>query len=201
MNRILLLTLVLVVAACTREDGSRAGEPRERDMAVSETIPEKAPAAPARDAVVQLAATQGNSATGSLQLVQSPQGVRVSGAIQGLKPNGEFGFHFHEKGDCSAPDASSAGAHFNPAQKPHGNPTGEEHHAGDMSNVKSNAEGVAQIDTTADAATIGSGGPTDVMGKAVVVHEKADDYTTQPSGNSGSRIACGVIAMPTPTPG
>jgi Cu-Zn family superoxide dismutase len=196
MNRLLLLTLALVVTACSREDGSRAGEPRERDMAVSETIPEKAAPAPARDAVVQLAATQGNTANGSLQLVQSPEGVRISGAIQGLKPNSEFGFHIHEKGDCSAPDASSAGAHFNPAQKPHGDPTAAEHHVGDMVNVKSNAEGVGQVDTTANAATIGSGEPTDVMGKAIVVHESPDDYKTQPSGNSGKRIACGVIAAP-----
>lgn len=152
MNRVLLLSLAFVVAACTREDGSRPGEPRERDMAVSETIPEKAPAAPARDAVAQLAPTQGNTANGSLQLVQSPEGVRVSGAIQGLKPNGEFGFHFHEKGDCSAPDASSAGAHFNPTQQQHGNPEGDDHHAGDMVNVKSNAAGVAQVDTTAAGA-------------------------------------------------
>src|SRR5918999_819304 len=127
MNRTLLLTLALVVTACSREDGSRAGEPRER--------------------------------------------VRISGAIQGLKPNSEFGFHIHEKGDCSAPDASSAGAHFNPAQKPHGNPTAAEHHAGDMINLKSNPQGVGQVETTADAATIGSGEPTDVMGKAIVVHE------------------------------
>jgi superoxide dismutase, Cu-Zn family len=196
MNRILLLTLAVVMAACTRDEGTPADAPRGPDTATSESIPEAAPPAPARDATAQLASTQGNTASGSVQLVQSPEGVRVSGTIQGLKPDGEFGFHFHEKGDCSAPDASSAGAHFNPGQKQHGNPTAAEHHAGDMLNVKSNAEGVAQVDTTAGAATIGSGEPTDVLGKAVVVHESPDDYTTQPSGNSGKRIACGVIAAP-----
>ena len=197
MDRILLLTLALIVTACSRDEGAPAGEPREPAAAPAEAIPEEAPPAPARDAVAQLAATQGNTANGSLQLVQAPEGVHVSGTIQGLKPNAEFGFHFHEKGDCSAPDASSAGAHFNPAQKPHGNPASAEHHAGDMLNVKSNGEGVAQIDTTANAATIGSGEPTDVLGKAIVVHESPDDYATQPSGNSGKRIACGVIAAPT----
>jgi superoxide dismutase, Cu-Zn family len=198
MNRILLLTLALVVTACTRDESTPAGESREPDSATSEAIPEAAPPAPARDATAQLASTQGNTASGSVQLVQAPEGVRVSGTVQGLKPNGEFGFHFHEKGDCSAPDASSAGAHFNPAQKQHGNPAGAEHHAGDMLNIKSNAEGVAQVETTAGAATIGSGEPTDVLGKAVVVHESPDDYATQPSGNSGKRIACGVVATPSP---
>jgi Cu-Zn family superoxide dismutase len=194
MHRILLLALALAVTACSRDDVAPS-EQREA-QAPSEAVPEAAPAAPARDATVQLASTQGNTASGSLQLVQSPEGVRVSGTIQGLKPNGEFGFHFHEKGDCSAPDASSAGAHFNPAQKPHGNPAEGEHHVGDMLNVKSNAEGVAQVEATAAEATIGSGEPTDVLGKAVVVHESPDDYKTQPSGNSGKRIACGVIAAP-----
>jgi superoxide dismutase, Cu-Zn family len=194
MHRILLLALALAVTACSRDDVAPS-EQREA-QAPSEAVPEAAPAAPARDATVQLASTQGNTASGSLQLVQSPEGVRVSGTIQGLKPNGEFGFHFHEKGDCSAPDASSAGAHFNPAQKAHGNPAEGEHHVGDMLNVKSNAEGVAQVEATAAEATIGSGEPTDVLGKAVVVHENPDDYKTQPSGNSGKRIACGVIAAP-----
>jgi superoxide dismutase, Cu-Zn family len=194
MHRILLLALALAVTACSRDDVAPS-EQREA-QAPSEAVPEAPPAAPARDATVQLASTQGNTASGSLQLVQSPEGVRVSGTIQGLKPNGEFGFHFHEKGDCSAPDASSAGAHFNPAQKPHGNPAEGEHHVGDMLNVKSNAEGVAQVEATAAEATIGSGEPTDVLGKAVVVHESPDDYKTQPSGNSGKRIACGVIAAP-----
>jgi Cu-Zn family superoxide dismutase len=195
MHRILLLALALAASACSRDDVAPS-EQREAH-APSEAVPEAPPAAPARDATVQLASTQGNTASGSLQLVQSPEGVRVSGTIQGLKPNGEFGFHFHEKGDCSAPDASSAGAHFNPAQKAHGNPAEGEHHVGDMLNVKSNAEGVAQVEATAAEATIGSGEPTDVLGKAVVVHENPDDYKTQPSGNSGKRIACGVIAAPT----
>ena len=115
------------------------------------------------------------------------------GSLQGLKPNAEFGFHVHEKGDCSAPDASSAGEHFNPADAQHGNPSGEAHHAGDMLNVKSDAQGLAQVDVHASGATLHSGQPTDVLGRAVVLHEKADDYATQPSGDSGARIACGVI--------
>ncbi len=186
----------LLLAACSRE------QPRS---AVIETEPTTAapaeqatPAEPAPGAVAQVAPTQGNTVTGSLALASSSEGVRISGAIQGLKPNAEFGFHVHEKGDCSAPDGSSAGGHFNPTQAQHGNPTGSTHHAGDMVNIKSNAEGVAQVDTTAAGTTLNGDPGTDLIGKAVVVHEGPDDYTTQPSGNSGKRVACGVIAAPTP---
>jgi superoxide dismutase, Cu-Zn family len=143
---------------------------------------------PAREAIAQLAPTQGSAVTGSLALAPSPAGVRITGTVQGLAPDGEFGFHVHERGDCSAPDASSAGAHFNPDQARHGNPGGAEHHAGDMLNIRADSEGVAQVDTTAAG--------TDLVGKAIVVHESPDDYTTQPSGTSGKRIACGVIATP-----
>jgi superoxide dismutase, Cu-Zn family len=181
-----------LLAACSREQP--AGEPRTLDPAAP-TIAQKAtPAEPAHDAVAQIAPTQGNTVTGSLALAQSPQGVRISGAVQGLKPDAEFGFHVHEKGDCSAPDGSSAGGHFNPTQAEHGNPTGGAHHAGDMVNIRSNGEGVAQVDTTAAGTTVHGDPATDVMGKAIVVHESPDDYATQPSGNSGKRVACGVIA-------
>jgi Cu-Zn family superoxide dismutase len=127
-------------------------------------------------------------------LTGAPDGVHITGAIQGLKPDSEVGFHIHEKGDCSAPDGSSAGAHFNPTQQQHGHPESESHHAGDMINLRADSSGVAQVDTTARGATINSGESTDVIGKAVIVHEGPDDYTSQPSGNSGSRVACGVIA-------
>jgi superoxide dismutase, Cu-Zn family len=188
--------LAVILAACSRE--KPAGAPRQPDAA-SPSLAEKAtPAEPAHDAVVQVAPTQGNTVTGSLALTGTPQGVRITGSIQGLKPDAEFGFHIHEKGDCTAPDGSSAGGHFNPTQAQHGNPTGSSHHAGDMLNIKSNSEGVAQVDVTAAGTTLHGDPNTDVMGKAIVVHESPDDYTTQPSGNSGKRVACGVIAAPSP---
>jgi len=153
--------------------------------------------APAAGASVQLAATKGHQVTGSLSIAPMGDGVHFTGSLQGLPPNAEFGFHVHEKGDCSAPDGSSAGGHFNPTSAEHGNPTsGTHHHAGDMLNIKSNGEGVAQVDTTAAGTTLHGNPPTDIMGKAIVVHEGPDDYTTQPSGNSGKRVACGVIGAP-----
>jgi Cu-Zn family superoxide dismutase len=189
--------LAVILAACSREQPE--GVPRAPDDTTA-APPEKSaePAAAAAQAVAQIAPTQGNTANGALALAPSPQGVRITGSIQGLKPDAEFGFHVHEKGDCTAPDGSSAGAHFNPTQAEHGNPTGPAHHAGDLPNIKSNAEGVAQVDTTAAGMSLQGDPGTDLMGKAIVVHESPDDYTTQPSGNSGKRIACGVIATPSP---
>jgi Cu-Zn family superoxide dismutase len=193
----LVFTLILLLAACSREQPE--GTPRAPDdttAAPPEKSAEPAPAAPA--AAAQIAPTQGNTVNGSLALAQTADGVHITGSIQGLKPDAEFGFHVHEKGDCTAPDGSSAGGHFNPTQAQHGNPTGPTHHAGDMLNIKSNGEGVAQVDVTASGTSLNGDPGTDIMGKAIVVHESPDDYTTQPSGNSGKRLACGVIAAPSP---
>ncbi len=97
------------------------------------------------------------------------------------------------RGFSDAPDASSAGGHFNPTNAQHGDPHSGMHHGGDMLNAKSDAQGVAQVDVVASGVSLGSGAPNDVRGKAIVMHEKRDDYKTQPSGDSGARIACGVI--------
>jgi Cu-Zn family superoxide dismutase len=195
-NLSLAIGLTVILAACSKEQPAPAAPAPET---TAPTVAEATtPAAPAPEAVAQVAPTQGNTVTGSLALAQSAEGVHITGTVQGLKPDAEFGFHVHEKGDCSAPDGSSAGGHFNPTQAQHGNPSGGAHHAGDMMNIRSNAEGVAQVDTTAAGTTLHGDSTTDVMGKAIVVHEGPDDYATQPSGNSGKRVACGVIAAPSP---
>ena len=195
-NLSLAIGLTVILAACSREHP--AGAPSQPDTAPA-TAAEKATAPEAAaEAVAQIAPTQGNTVTGSVALASSTEGVHITGSIQGLKPDAEFGFHVHEKGDCSAPDGSSAGGHFNPTQAQHGNPTGPTHHAGDMLNIQSDAQGVAQVDVTAAGTSLHGDSGTDVLGKAIVVHEGPDDYTTQPSGNSGKRVACGVIAAPSP---
>ena len=188
----LAIAAAVLLAACSKEQP--AGAPREPEPTTAAPAEKTTPAEPAAEGAAQIAPTQGNTVTGSVALSTSSEGVHITGTIQGLKPNAEFGFHVHEKGDCSAPDGSSAGGHFNPTQAEHGNPTsGTHHHAGDMLNIKSNGEGVAQVDATAAGTTLHGNPATDIMGKAIVVHEGPDDYTTQPSGNSGKRVACGVI--------
>lgn len=99
----------------------------------------------------------------------------------------------HERGDCSAVDASSAGAHFNPTAAPHGRPGAAPHHLGDMDNLVADDEGVAQLDRVLPGLSLGTGRADDILGKAIVVHADPDDYRSQPAGNSGVRLACGVI--------
>lgn len=140
---------------------------------------------------VSLAPTQGRTAHGELTLASAGTGVRITGKVDGLTPGSEHGFHIHEKGDCSAPDASSAGGHYNPSSMQHGNPGSGAHHAGDIRNLVADGGGVANVDVIVEGVSIG--GQNDVLGKAVVVHESPDDYASQPAGNSGARIACGVI--------
>lgn len=140
-----------------------------------------------------LSPTEGHTAGGELMLVAEGDSLRISGTLHGLAPNTEHGFHIHETGDCSAPDASSAGPHFNPENHSHGNPEEPPHHAGDMSNLMSDADGVAPVNERVNNVTLGDGSSHDVMGRALVLHEKQDDYVSQPAGDSGPRIACGVI--------
>lgn len=147
---------------------------------------------------VELEATQGNRAAGTLTLSPDNHGLRISGTISGLKADAEHGFHVHENGDCSAPDASSAGAHFNPESVAHGNPANAPHHAGDIANIKADARGTANINVHVGQLTLGDGGANDIINKAIVVHADPDDYSSQPAGNAGARIACGVIAPPPP---
>lgn len=180
-------TAALAIAGCARNEGEQAAP----EPPAEATAPEASSAEVSRTAM--LAPTQGNQASGSLTLTAHDGGVMITGQITGLEPNSEHGFHVHENGDCSAPDASSAGSHFNPTNQPHGDPSGDAHHAGDAPNIRADAQGTAEVNIHMEGVTLGDGGPNDIAGRAIVVHEKADDYTTQPSGDSGARIACGVI--------
>lgn len=139
-----------------------------------------------------LFAKSGSSVTGDVRFTQTAQGVLVQATISGLKPNSEHGFHIHEKGDCSAVDATSAGGHYNPSGASHGHAGhANTHHAGDMPNLKTDGNGMAKYEATLTQLAIGSG--NDIRGRSVVVHKDPDDYKSQPAGNSGVRIACGVI--------
>ncbi|RDK07721.1 superoxide dismutase family protein [Cupriavidus lacunae] len=144
-------------------------------------------------ATAKLQPKSGTDTAGTVTFQQQPGGVMMTAAITGLPPNSVHGFHVHEKGDCSAPDAMSAGGHFNPTGKPHGQMTVPDHHAGDMNNVTADASGNARVSMLLPDLTVGTGA-NGVIGRAVVVHKDPDDYKTQPTGNSGGRIACGVVA-------
>jgi superoxide dismutase, Cu-Zn family len=148
---------------------------------------------PNNTAFVQLDPTRGNNVSGSLQFLQHGDLVRVTGQLSGLSPNTEHGFHIHDKGDCSSGDGMSAAGHFNPERKPHGAHGQGEHHAGDIPSLKADAYGVAKVNFESSTISLRDDKSTNIIGHGVIVHKDADDYTTQPTGNSGARLACGVI--------
>ena len=152
-----------------------------------QSIPADAPRASA-----SLQATKGSTVGGTVQFVQIGDKVRVTANIAGLKPNGQFGFHIHEAGDCSSGDGMSAKGHFNPLGKPHGHHSTMARHAGDMPNLQSDASGNASMTADLDTITVAPG-PTSIVGRGLIVHVQPDDYTSQPVGNAGARNACAVI--------
>src|SRR5437016_4169218 len=153
-------------------------------------VPEEKTSAPLK-AVAVLHPTQGNKVSGIVTFAEVADGVQVHAEITGLTP-GNHGFHVHEFGDCSAPDASSAGAHFNPTNKPHAAPDAAERHVGDMGNVEADASGKAKLEYVDHQISL-TNDQQSAIGRSVVVHAKADDLKSQPAGDSGARIACGVI--------
>jgi len=136
--------------------------------------------------------TQGQNVRGTVTFTQQGEQVLVAASFSGLTPGGH-GFHIHEKGDCSAPDGTSAGGHFNPAGKKHGNPQHDEHHVGDLPMLEADASGNASLTATLSGLSLGQGSNS-IVGRSVIVHAAPDDFKTQPTGNSGARVACGVIA-------
>jgi Cu-Zn family superoxide dismutase len=143
-------------------------------------------------AEAEILPTEGQKVGGVIKFSRTADMVTIQGTVTGLKP-GAHGIHIHAVGDCSAPDASSAGDHFEPADDPHGSPEDlpDSHHVGDLGNITAGESGEAEVNIT--DTEIELGGPNSVVGKAFIVHEGRDDFETQPSGNSGARIGCGVI--------
>jgi superoxide dismutase, Cu-Zn family len=143
-------------------------------------------------AICILYPTQGNNVTGTITFTRTAEGIQVMGDIHGLTP-GKHGFHIHEFGDCSAGDGSSAGGHFNPSNTQHGGPMDMQRHEGDMGNVTADSTGNAHVEFLDKMMRLE--GPGSVIGRSVVIHKGSDDMKSQPSGNSGPRIACGVIGI------
>jgi len=160
---------------------------------------DRKPAATARaasdHAVAVLEPASDGKVRGTIHFRKRPSGVHVQGMITGLTA-GAHGFHVHEYGDCSAPDFSSAGEHFNPTRAPHGARTDARRHVGDLGNVEAGASGTVAIDYTDPQLRFE--GDRSILGRGVIVHEKADDFKTQPTGDAGGRLACGVIGVAKP---
>lgn len=136
-------------------------------------------------------AKSGSSVSGNVQFeMTGDDRLKMTLNVQGLTP-GDHGVHIHETGDCSAADASSAGDHFNPDEHPHGAPGAPEHHAGDLGNINANAQGTGSMSLAVSGLALQ--GKRGVIGKALIIHEKADDMKTQPTGAAGGRLGCAVI--------
>lgn len=127
---------------------------------------------------------------GTVTFTQVDGGVEVVAELEGLTP-GQHGFHIHEKGDCNLPDFTTAGGHFNPHHEAHGGPDSAHRHVGDLGNIEADSTGKAhykRVDTL-----IKLNGDDSIIGRALIIHAAPDDYTTQPTGNAGGRIGCGLI--------
>ena len=143
-------------------------------------------------AVGVLQPTIGNSVTGPVTFKQLGDSVLVTGTISGLKPNQEHGFHVHERGDCSGGDGMGSGGHFNPDVRAHGAHGQGSHHAGDLPSLKADASGKAEVNFISKTISVASG-VNQIVGRGLIVHRDPDDFKTQPTGNSGPRLACAVI--------
>ena len=143
-------------------------------------------------AIAVITPTKGNSVHGVATFDELANGVHVVANFTGLIP-GKHGFHIHEFGDISSEDGSSAGGHFNPMGMPHSMPTSEKRHAGDMGNIEADGNGSAHLDYIDTVMKLN--GEYSIIGHAVIIHAKEDDFKTQPTGNAGPRVGYGVIGI------
>lgn len=174
LAKVVLSAVVLLSAACATSGGkaesvAKGGQPGAKAI---------------------LAPTAGHTVNGIVTFTKVADGVLVQADVTGLTP-GAHGFHIHEHGDCSAPDATSAGGHFNPTGHQHAAPADEERHAGDLGNLIADETGRAVYEWVDPKMEL-SGDHT-IIGRGVIVHDSEDDFATQPTGNAGGRVACGVV--------
>ena len=152
------------------------------------------PTAPAKQANAMISSLNDSGVTGMAIFTQNDDQITLTIEIQGASP-GLHAVHIHANGDCSAPDGTSAGGHWNPTDVAHGKWGEGEFHLGDIGNISVGDDGTGSITLTTDLWDIGTGSDVDVVGKGIIVHADADDFVSQPSGAAGARIGCGVIVL------
>ena len=206
----LLLTGALVATGCTRDKEPEIGNNDPTAATPDGTVPQPGPnegttvdattsAAGATATVALQGSPDDSDFSGTVTLTQEGNGVRIVADLQGVDVAGKHGFHVHENGDCShAHEAggkhfTSAGSHFNPTGSEHACPPTEPRHAGDLGNIEVGANGAGRMEMTTTGLSLS--GPNSVVGKAIILHAKADDCKTQPTGDAGDRLACGVVTM------
>lgn len=187
----LTASLVLSVSflGCSKEEAPKEDMSQmSPDEGMSTEMMEKT----MRTAVAHMSPTEGNEATGTVTFTEVEGGIKVVAHFENV-PEGVHGFHIHEYGDCSAPDGTSAGGHFNPEGMKHSSPDSSMRHVGDLGNITANADGIAEKEMVDNMLSFD--GDHSIIGKGVILHANADDLMTQPTGAAGPRIACGVIEL------
>ena len=175
---VIALLFIISITACAQE--------QERTEVQTEII--------SQDSLIAVIhPTEGSEVEGIVTFSKNGNNVDVSATVTGLNPESMHGFHVHEYGDCSASDGTSAGGHYNPKNMPHGAPTDASRHMGDMGNLVSNEEGIATLEYTDNVIELE--GLDTILGRGIIVHAGEDDFETQPTGNAGARIGCGVIGV------
>lgn len=186
------LRIVGMAAAATLVAGGAVLAAPRREPLIRMAVRAEGEVAAGKRAVVALEARSGSRASGKAEFVETNGQVKMTLVVEGLS-EGAHAVHLHEKGDCSAPDATSAGPHWNPTSMAHGRWGEGEFHHGDIGNVLVGPDGRGSVTLTTDLWTIGGDPSRDIVGRAVIVHAMPDDFVTQPTGNAGGRIACGVV--------
>lgn len=167
---------------------SQMAKNRDKSLATnSNSAPNTAPSR----AQAVLKAAAGEKLKGLVEFTETERQMRIHVKAEGLKP-GLHGFHIHDKGDCSSADFNSAGPHFNPANVQHGSPETAPQHGGDLGNILADKTGKVNVEIVVKQLTLGET-PFKISGKSVIIHHDQDDFKTQPTGNAGKRIGCGVI--------
>jgi Cu-Zn family superoxide dismutase len=172
---VLIGLAAFIVAGCARQEATQMMGPK------------------VTKAVAVLHPTGDNDISGTVWFTQMDEGVKVVAEVHGLEVGTKHGFHVHEYGDCTAPDATSAGGHFNPGKTEHGAPMDMSRHVGDMGNLIVGEDGVGRVDYLDPQISLS--GEHSILGRAVILHAGEDDLTSQPTGAAGARIACGVIGI------
>ncbi len=183
-NVSIIAVFLTLLMACTRAKKEEA----------TETTTEETTSTAQPTAMATMNSASGSTASGTASFTQTgDMTVRMTIQMTGLNPGSKHALHLHEKGDCSAPDATSTGGHWNPDGMQHGQRGVGEFHAGDIINLVADAEGNATYSEEIEGWTIGGDESTNILNKGVIVHAQVDDFVTQPTGAAGARIACGVI--------
>lgn len=182
---IALITVSMLFSACQMQNDTEDKQ-INNEMTKEATMPE------IDKAICVLHPTEGNTASGTVTFTKTADGIRINAEMTGLS-EGKHGFHIHQLGDCSAPDGTSAGGHFDPENMPHGRPNDAERHVGDLGNIEAGADGNATLSMTDNL--IAFQGEHSIIGRAIIVHAGEDDLTSQPTGAAGARVACGVIGI------